>query len=309
MKVFYGLNEIQKIEKAIVTSGTFDGVHIGHQKILDRLLELTKKEDGHSVLITFWPHPRIVLNKDSEDLKMLSTIDEKIELLRSYGLHYLVVIPFTKEFSEMSSFDFVQRILVDKIGTFKLVIGYDHHFGKNREGSFDYLNENADKFGFKLEEIPRQDIDEVGISSTKIRSALKTNDLDTANTFLGRNYEIRGKVIRGDSLGKSLGFPTANIEVKEDYKLIPAKGVYAVEVEFYGSKFFGMLNLGTRPTVDGKEKRIEVNIFNFDQEIYGETLIIRFLHFVRIEEKFSDIQELKEQLGRDKKEILNLIEK
>jgi riboflavin kinase/FMN adenylyltransferase len=307
MKVFYGLEHLEPIENAVVTSGTIDGVHLGHQKILARLAEIARKKNGHSVLITFWPHPRLVLGNRGKDLKLLSTIDEKIDLLRSFGLDYLIVIPFTKEFSQLTSEQFVCDILVEQIGTKMLVIGYDHHFGRNREGSFEYLSENADVFGFEVEEIPRQDIDHIGISSTKIREALKSHDIVAANEFLGRSYELRGKVIHGDSLGKKLGFPTANIDVTEDYKLIPQDGVYAVEVEFYGSQLQGMLNIGMRPTIDGNKRQMEVHIFEFDQDIYGETLIVRFLDFIRNEKKFSDIQELKEQLQKDKEAVLNVI--
>ncbi|QNL21144.1 bifunctional riboflavin kinase/FAD synthetase [Hyphobacterium sp. CCMP332] len=309
MKVFYGLEHIEKIPNAVVTSGTFDGVHIGHQKILQRISETAKKDNGYSVLITFWPHPRLVLDQNNSQLKLLSTIDEKIELLRSFGLDYLVVIPFTKAFSKLSSFQFVNDILVKTIGTKKLIIGYDHHFGRNREGSFEYLNENAEKFGFTVEEISRQDIDDIGISSTKIRNSLLNHNISVANDFLGRPYEIRGKVVHGDSRGKEMGFPTANVEIKEDYKLIPCDSVYAVEVEFYGSEFYGMLNIGMRPTVDGKKKQMEVHIFDFNQEIYGETLIVRFLDFIRIEKKFSDIQELKIQLDTDMKTVKERIKK
>ncbi len=309
MKVFYGLEHIEKIPNAVVTSGTFDGVHIGHQKILQRISETAKKDKGYSVLITFWPHPRLVLDQNNSQLKLLSTIDEKIELLRSFGLDYLVVIPFTKSFSKLSSFQFVNDILVETIGTKKLIIGYDHHFGRNREGSFEYLNENANKFGFTVEEISRQDIDDIGISSTKIRHSLLNHQISIANDFLGRPYEVRGKVVHGDSRGKEMGFPTANVEIKEDYKLIPSDGVYAVEVEFYGSEFYGMLNIGMRPTIDGKKKQMEVHIFDFNQEIYGETLIIRFLDFIRIEKKFSDIQELKKQLDTDMKTVKDRIKK
>lgn len=308
MKVYYGLDNLNKIPNAIVTSGTFDGVHLGHQKILKRLNEIAEKENGKTVLITFWPHPRLVLKKGA-DLKLLSTIDEKIDLLKSFGLDYLIVIPFTEEFSKLSSFDFVKKVLMDAIGTYKLVIGYDHHFGRNREGSFQYLKENAEQFGFEVEEISREDIDDIGISSTKIRNALKAHEIEVANEFLGRPYEMRGKVIHGDSKGREFGFPTANLDIAEDYKLIPENGVYAVEVEFYGSVFKGMLNIGTRPTVDGEDKRIEVNLFDFDNDIYGETLIVRFFKFIRIEQKFSDIHQLKNQLELDKvavKKIFNL---
>lgn len=307
MKVFYGLEHLEPIENAVVTSGTFDGVHLGHQKILARLAELAKKKNGHSVLITFWPHPRLVLGNSRNDLKLLSTIDEKIDLLRSFGLDYLIVIPFTKEFSQLSSEQFVRDILVDRIGTKMLVIGYDHHFGRNREGSFEYLSENAADFGFEVEEIPRQDIDHIGISSTKIRESLSQQDILAGNEFLGRPYEIRGKVVHGNAFGKKMGFPTANIEVMEDYKLIPNDGVYAVEVEFYGSKLYGMLNIGMRPTVDGNKRQMEVHIFEFDQDIYGETLILRFLDFIRNERKFSDIQGLKRQLQMDMEAVLNVI--
>jgi riboflavin kinase/FMN adenylyltransferase len=308
MKVHFGLDHLSPISNAVVTSGTFDGVHLGHRKILSRLTELAQKHKGHSVLITFWPHPRMVLKPEDKTLKLLSTIDEKIELLREFGLDYLIVIPFTKEFSQLSSEQFVQNILVNKVGTHKLVIGYDHHFGKNREGSFEYLKEHASIFGFAVEEISRQDIENVGISSTKIREALNSHDVASAHAFLGRHYSIQGKVIEGDALGRTIGFPTANIEIKEDYKLIPEDGVYAVSVSFYGSKFHGMLNIGNRPTIEGSERKIEVHIFNFNQDIYGETLVISFLEFIRNEQKFSDIEGLKRQLEQDKSKIIALLE-
>ncbi|MGB3587160.1 MAG: riboflavin biosynthesis protein RibF, partial [Tunicatimonas sp.] len=259
-------------QRPVVTSGTFDGVHIGHQKILNRLQELAKEVDGETVVLTFWPHPRLVLKGDESSLKLLNTFEEKARLLEQVGIDHLVQIPFTEEFSQLSPDEYVQRILVDQLGAKFLVIGYDHRFGRNRQGDFEYLLQNAPRFGFQVEEIPRQDIDDIGVSSTKIRQALETGDVATAHSYLGRYYDISGTVVDGDKIGRGLGFPTANISVEEKYKLIPADGIYAVHVFLEEKQFGGMLYIGNRPTLAGKNKTIEVNIFDFDQDIYGQQL-------------------------------------
>jgi riboflavin kinase/FMN adenylyltransferase len=300
VKVYYNLADFKPLSNAIVTSGTFDGVHLGHQKILQIIRETAKKSGGESVVLTFWPHPRMVVSQDSQALKLLSTIDEKIELLAAQGVEHLLVIPFTREFSELSSEEYVQRVLIEGIGTKKMVIGYDHRFGRNREGSFDYLKANVAKFNISIEEIPRQEIDHLTISSTKIRQSLLEGNIHSANELLGRNYSFSGIVVKGRQLGRTIGFPTANVLVSETYKLIPANGVYAVKTFVRGHWYNGMMNIGNRPTVDGIGRTQEVNIFDFDDEIYGETLLVELVDFIRNEQKFNGIEALKAQILKDK---------
>ena len=300
MNVYYGIQEFKKLENAVVTSGTFDGVHLGHQKILKRLNEVAELTNGESVVITFYPHPRSVISPDNQIVKLLSTLEEKIELLEKSGVNNLLIVPFTREFSELSSEEFIQKILIDTIGTKTLVIGYDHRFGKNREGGFDYLKLNKEKYGFQIEEISRQDIENVGVSSSKIRKALQEGDVPSADHFLGRNYSLSGVIVKGKQLGRTIGFPTANIQVREIAKLIPLDGVYAVKVYYKDEAFGGMLNIGNRPTVDGTFQTVEVNIFDFDQEIYGEKLTVEFLQKIRNEQKFNGLDELKAQIAKDK---------
>lgn len=300
MKIYHSLEDFSRLPFGVVTSGTFDGVHVGHQKILLRLKEVAEKNSGETVVITFWPHPRTILKPNEPSLKLLNTFEEKAELLRRFGVQHLIRIPFTKEFSQVTSVDFITQILVDRIGTRKLVIGYDHRFGKNREGSFEQLKLNGPAFGFDVEEISRQDIDHVGVSSTKIRQALESGDIDTANHFLGEPYPLSGRVIKGDKLGRVLGYPTANIDLDSLDKLVPAEGIYAVTVTHESSTYGGMLYIGNRPTVDGSKRSIEVNIFNFDKEIYGETLKLSFQKLLRSDSKFSDLESLKKQLEKDK---------
>lgn len=307
MKIYHTPDDFVRLPIAVVTSGTFDGVHVGHQKILVRLKEVAEKNNGETVVITYWPHPRLVLYPDDTSLKLLNTFEEKAELLKEQGIQHLIRIPFTKEFSQYTSEEFIQKILVDKIGTKKLVIGYDHRFGKNREGSFEALVENASRYGFDVEEIPRQDIDHIGVSSTKIRHALEGGDITTATQFLGKPYSLSGRVIKGDKLGRILGFPTANIDVDTHYKLIPAEGIYAVTIQHEHNIYKGMLYIGYRPTVGGVRKNIEVNIFEFNQDIYGETLTIHFHNMIRHDSKFEDLEALKQQLHRDKQEALQML--
>lgn len=300
MQYYHNLDEFKKPDLPVVTSGTFDGVHIGHQKILKRLKEIAQQHGGETVVITFWPHPRMIVADDSQNLQLISTIEEKIELLHEQGIDHLIIIPFTRSFSELSSDEFIRKILVEKIGTKKLVIGYDHKFGRNREGSFEFLKINAQHYGFEVEEISREDIDETAISSSRIRKALLSGQVTAAHELLGRPYSLSGTVIKGQQLGRTIGFPTANILVKETYKLIPANGVYVIKAHYKGDVFHGMLNIGVRPTVDGKEKSIEANIFNFGKEIYGETLKIEFMKFLRPEIKFNGLEALVQQLNQDK---------
>lgn len=300
MQIYEDLNEIPRIQHPVVTIGTFDGVHLGHQKILSRLGDIAQAINGETVLVTFWPHPRMVLNPEGHNTKLLSSIEEKIALLRQYEVNHLISIPFTKAFSQTSSQSFVEDILIKKIGTKKLVIGYDHRFGRGREGSFEHLKANQDSYGFELEEISRQDIDNIGISSTKIRKALESGDLKTAKTFLGRPFELTGHVVKGKQIGRSLGFPTANLQVTDPNKLIPMDGVYVVEVKWEGISKEGMLNIGNRPTLSGQNKTVEVHVFEFEGDLYGKQLKVYFHDFLRKEKKFEGLDYLKAQLEKDK---------
>jgi riboflavin kinase/FMN adenylyltransferase len=300
VKVYYNIKDFKPLANAIVTSGTFDGVHLGHQKILQILGETARKTGGESVVLTFWPHPRMVVSKDSQDLKLLSTVEEKIELLEQQGVDHLLVVPFTREFSELSSEEYVKDILLKQIGTKKLVIGYDHRFGRNREGGFDYLKSNSSLFGIEIEEIPRQEIENLTISSTKIRQALLNGEVSSASELLGRNYSFSGIVVKGRQLGRTIGFPTANVQISESYKLIPSNGVYAVKTFVRNQWHKGMMNIGNRPTVDGIGRTQEVNIFNFDDDIYGETITVEIVDYIRNEQKFNGIEELKTQILIDK---------
>jgi riboflavin kinase/FMN adenylyltransferase len=307
MKIYHGIDDFTRLDYAVVTSGTFDGVHVGHQKILDRLREIALRNKGETVVITFWPHPRLVLHPEDDTLKLLNTFEEKAELLREQGIQHLIRIPFTKEFSQYTSEEFIQKILVDTIGTRKLVIGYDHRFGHNREGSFEQLKLNAPRYGFEVEEIPRQDIDHVGVSSSKVRKALEEGDIDTTTHFLARPYALTGRVVMGDKLGRLLGYPTANIEIDTKYKLIPADGIYAVTVLHEHTTYKGMLYIGNRPTVNGTKRNIEVNIFDFAKDIYGESLTLYFHKLIRGDARFSDLEGLKVQLGIDKQDALRIL--
>jgi len=300
MKIYENFVDFQPIAHAVVTIGTFDGVHLGHQKILRRLRVLADQSQGETVLITFWPHPRMVLRPDNHNIKLLSTFEEKNRLLEEFGVDHLVSIPFTKAFSETSSEEFIHHILIEKIQTKILVIGYDHKFGKGREGGFEHLHANQEKYGFELEEIPREDIDSIGISSTKIRQALEKGDIVSANNFLGRPYALTGKVIQGRQIGRSIGFPTANIEIADPNKLIPDDGAYIVQASVKGRLVNGMLNIGHRPTLSGLNKTIEVHLFDFESTIYGLEVGIFFLDFLRPEIKFSGLPALKDQLDKDR---------
>jgi len=309
MKVHYNIDEIPAIKNAIVSQGTFDGVHMAHKKIIERLKQIASIKNGETVIITFEPHPRIVLLPLDHGLQLLSTLNEKINLLEKAGVDHLIILPFTKGFSRLSSEQFIRNILVNKIKTNTLVIGYDHRFGKNREGSFEHLKNSASLYGFEVEEIPEQDIDEIAVSSTKIRQALLNNDIQTAQKYLGNSYSLEGEVIKGKQLGRTIGYPTANIEVENSYKLIPQDGVYAVWVWYNKVRFGGMLNIGNNPTIKDKGRSIEVNIFDFEKEIYTENLKIEFVSKLRNEEKFDGLDALKNQLHLDKQNALEILNK
>lgn len=307
MTIYHKLEDFKPLDYAVVTSGTFDGVHVGHQKILSRVNEIARNNNGESVLITYWPHPRLVLYPDDTELKLLNTFEEKAELLREQGIDHLLRIPFTKEFSNLTSEEFIQKVLVETIATKKLVIGYDHRFGNNREGRFEQLKANSSRYGFEVEEISKQEVDHIGVSSTKIRNALIAGEVDLAKELLGNDYSISGRVIKGEKIGRMIGFPTANIEIDSKHKLIPADGAYAVTVDINNVPHQGMLNIGYRPTVNGKKKTIEVHIFDFANDLYGENIRIYFKKRIRDERKFADIDALKAQLINDKKEALNIL--
>jgi riboflavin kinase/FMN adenylyltransferase len=307
MKIYHGIDDFTQLQYAVVTSGTFDGVHVGHQKIFSRLREIASRNFGETVVLTFWPHPRLVLHPEDDTLKLLNTFEEKADLLKDQGIQHLIRIPFTKEFSQLSSEQFIKEILVKTIGTRKLVIGYNHHFGKNREGSFEQLKLNAPRYGFEVEEIPRQEVDHVAVSSTKIRKAIEEGDIETATHFLGKPYSLTGRVVAGDKIGSALGFPTANIDIDTHYKLIPMDGIYAVSVRHEQNLYGGMLYIGYRPTIQATKRNIEVNIFNFRQDIYGESLTVHFHKLLRGDHKFTGLEAMKAQLQRDREQALQVL--
>lgn len=291
----------------MVTIGTFDGVHAGHEQIIKRLRQLAAETAGETVVLTFFPHPRMVLQPDDNDLKLITTMKEREELLRRAGIDHLIIQSFSKEFSRISAVEFVRDVLVKQIGTKTLVIGYDHHFGRNREGSYKDLEEMAPMYGFRLEEISEKIINDVAVSSTKIRKALLEGNIEEAKSLLGHDFSLSGKVVHGEKFGRKIGFPTANIEVTEQYKLIPADGIYAVTVDVNGSAFNGMLYIGNRPVLNGTKRSIEVNIFNFDQDIYGETIKVNFKAFIRGDMNFESIELLVKKMKEDKENATKIL--
>ena len=306
MKIIQSITAFNSSEKTIVTIGTFDGIHIGHQKILKNLIRTANNEGKKSVLLTFFPHPRMVLQKENKIL-LLNTIKEKSGLLEKMGLDYLIIHPFSRDFSRLTALDFVRDILVNKLNTSRLIIGYDHHFGKNREGNIHQLKEYSLLYDFKVEEIPAQDIDDVSVSSTKIRTALKDGNLKTANNYLGYHYMLNGTVVSGKKLGGTIGFPTANIEIKEPYKLIPKTGVYIIRTYINTILYTGMMNIGFNPTVLGKHQTIEAHLFDFNEDLYGKEIMIEFIYFLREEHKFKSIEELVVQLNIDKENAISYL--
>ncbi|MBC8265856.1 MAG: bifunctional riboflavin kinase/FAD synthetase [Flavobacteriales bacterium] len=307
MKVFSSIPNFYTENKSIITIGTFDGVHLGHKVILARLKEITKKTKQQSVLLTFFPHPRYVLQKDDQEMKLINTLKEKQDLLAKQGLDNLVVHEFTKKFSRIKSANFVRDILVEKLKVHTLVIGHNHHFGRNREGSILELTVLAELYGFNIEMIPPQLFQDVAVSSTKIRNFLGKGKIEKANQYLGYDFSLSGKVIKGNSIGKTIGFPTANIKLEDKYKLQPADGVYAVKVIAQNKEYKGMMNIGMKPTVDGEDKSLEVNIFDFSDDIYGKEIKVLFIKRIRDEKKFEDLYELKKQLIIDKNKSVKIL--
>ena len=306
VQVHTDIGSFKGVQRPVLTTGTFDGVHRGHRRILDRLTERAKKEDGESVLFTFHPHPRMVLFPGDNDLKLLNTQQEKIALLEAAGLDHLLVVPFSRQFSRMHAVDYVRDVLVGAIGVHAVVIGYDHRFGRNREGDLSLLHQLGEAYDFQVEEIPAQEVDHVKVSSTKVRHALELGDVHTANDLLGYPYQLSGVVVKGDQLGRTIGYPTANIGGIDPLKLVPGNGVYAATVELKDGIHQGMMNIGVRPTVrEGLDRTIEVNLFDFDRDIYGEPITVRLLERLRAEEKFSGMEAMKAQLARDKETALD----
>lgn len=308
MKTFHDISSFKTNEKTFVTIGTFDGVHFGHKEIINKLVNDAKLVGKKSVLLTFFPHPRMVLQKDAK-IALINTIEERTSLLEKTGLDYLIIHPFSKAFSRLTALDFVRDLLVAQLNISKLIIGYDHHFGKNREGNIAQLTEYSHTYGFSVEEIPAQDIDDVSVSSTKIRRALAVGNLKTANRYLGTPFMLSGKVVNGKKLGGQIGFPTANIDILEDYKLIPKTGVYVVQSEINNKIIFGMMNIGNRPTVSGAHQTIEVHFFDFNNNLYGTFLTIELLFFLRDEHKFDAIESLILQLKKDEQTARNYLKK
>lgn len=308
MNVFPSISEFNSTKKTIVTIGTFDGVHIGHQKIIEKLIQETKKADCESLILTFFPHPRMVLN-GSSSIKLLNTINEKSILLEKMGLDNLVVHPFDKKFSNLSAEEFVKTILVDSFNLKKIIIGYDHRFGNNRAANIDDLISFGKKYDFEVEQISAQEIDSVSVSSTKIRDAITDGNMIVANEFLGYDYILSGKIITGKQLGRTIGFPTANIKIEENYKLIPKNGVYIVKSHLQEKTVFGIMNIGLNPTVNGEDLSIEVHFLDFEADLYNKNITVSVIARIRDEQKFTSIDLLKAQIQEDKNYAISFIKK
>lgn len=308
VKIYSDLNQFQ-VDRPVVTIGTFDGIHLGHQKVIARLRDFAKLHNGESVIFTFHTHPRLVTSPNETTLRLLTTLEEKTELLEKFGIDHLIVYPFNRDFANLTYHEFVEKILVEKLKTHCLVVGYDHKFGKNREGGFEYLQKCADKYKFHIEKLDALLVEDDSVSSTKIRNALQNGEIEKANQFLGYPFTLHGTVVSGNQLGRKLGFPTANIESSDKNKIIPGYGVYAVKVKLKAAEFNGMLNIGTRPTFNNNadNRSIEVNIFDFDGDIYGQEITLRFVNKIRDEEKFDDMNQLAEQLKKDRNTALRLL--
>lgn len=305
MKIFNSIQDFRTVSGTTVTLGTFDGVHIGHKKIIERLVQNTDAVT-ESLVLTFFPHPRMVLQGDSE-IKLLNTIDEKAFLLEKNGLDNLVIHPFDQAFSRLTAEEFVKNILVDIFKIKKIIIGHDHRFGRNRTANIDDLILFGEQYNFEVEQISPQEIDEVSVSSTKIRNSLLAGNIQLANSYLGYNYFFTGTVVKGKQLGRTIGFPTANISIKENYKLIPQIGVYVVSSMLNDIEVFGMMNIGFNPTVKGQHQTIEVHYFDLNEDLYDKEITVSILHRIRPEQKFGSVEKLKEQLAKDQITSLEFI--
>ena len=308
LKIFHSINDFRSTKKTILTLGTFDGVHIGHKKILKKVIQGTANEKYESLVLTFFPHPRMVLQEDS-GLQLLNTIDEKIDLLAEIGLENLVIHPFDETFSRLTAEDFVKTILVDRFHIQKIIIGYDHRFGRNRTADIDDLIAFGKKYNFEVEQISVQEINEISVSSTKIRNALLEGNMTLANDYLGYAYFLTGTVVKGKQLGRTINFPTANLKIEENYKLIPQNGVYIVESTINQKTVFGMMNIGFNPTVKGQNQSIETHDFDFDADLYEQKIRASILQIIRSEQKFESVDLLKAQLEKDKKSAHHYLNK
>jgi riboflavin kinase/FMN adenylyltransferase len=306
MQVHRSIDNLPFFSNAVITIGTFDGVHRGHRKIIDALVREAKSVNGDAIIISFHPHPRKIVNPN-EHLQLINTLDEKIELLGKTGIDHLVIVPFTEAFASLSADEYIENFLVEKFHPHTIIIGYDHHFGKNRKGNFMLLAERADQYGYRLLEIPKYLLNEVGVSSTKIRNALLQSDMDTANKLLGYSFFFEGQVIKGDQLGRKLGYPTANLQYTDSDKIHLGHGVYAAYTEVDGSNYKGMLSIGTRPTLVNSDERVEINIFDFNEDIYGKTIRVAVKKFLRSQEKYSSLDDLKKQLAMDRETSLAVL--
>lgn len=307
MKVIHHISEFDSSEQTIVTIGTFDGVHVGHRKIIKRLIDAANQTNSKSTLLTFFPHPRMVLQQNS-DLKLINTLEEKKKILAQTDLDNLIIQPFTLEFSRLRAENYVKDILVDQLNAKKIIIGYDHRFGRNRTANIDDLRDFGKKYNFSVEEISKQDIDEVAVSSTKIRNALNQGDIELANSYLTQAFQLTGEIVRGKGLGKELGYPTANLKIKEDYKLIPREGVYVVQSEIDEKLYFGLMNIGTNPTFDEVNQSIETYFFDLNKDLYNQKISIQLLKRLRDEQKFDGPNQLIEAMNKDKEQALNYID-
>jgi riboflavin kinase/FMN adenylyltransferase len=298
LKIFHSINDFSSSKKTILTLGTFDGVHIGHKKILERITQNTENGKYESLVLTFFPHPRMVLQEKSE-IKLLNTIDEKIDLLEMAGIENLVIHPFDEKFSRLTAEEFVKTVLVNQFNIHKIIIGHDHRFGRNRTANIDDLIAFGKQYGFEVEQISAQEINDISVSSTKIRVALEEGEIALANEYLGYDYFLTGTIIKGKQLGRTIGFPTANLKIEENYKLIPRNGVYIVSSILNNKRFFGMMNIGYNPTVGGENQSIEINFFDFDADLYHQKITVSILHRIRSEQKFDSVSLLKTQLEMD----------
>ena len=310
MRIHHSIEDFPSNIRTIVTIGTFDGVHKGHKAIIDRINEIARKEGLQSVLLTFHPHPRYVLFPDDQELRLINTIEEKKEALSNTSLQNLVVHKFTKEFSRTKSVNFIRDVLVYKLNMKYMVVGFNHQFGKNREGTYDNLLELSELYEFRIERMEPQDFDGVTISSTRIRDAIKNGDIEKANSYLCHDFSISGKIVKGNKIGSSIGFPTANIKIDNKWKVLPRDGVYAVKVFLDNEQLYAMLNIGKRPTISDNTSVIEVYIFDFSADIYDAKIKVEFVKRIRDEKKFNDLEALKSQLKIDAincKQIFNLL--
>jgi riboflavin kinase/FMN adenylyltransferase len=309
MKVYRDIDQLPRFKNAVITIGTFDGVHAGHRKIIEHLKQEAQKIDGETVIITFHPHPRKIVSSAILGIRLINTLDEKIELLEKMGIDNLAIVPFTEAFANQPAEDYIENFLIEKFRPHTIIIGYDHRFGRDRQGDYRLLEKMSSVYGYVLKEIPKQVLDEIAISSTNIREAIIHGDIDTANKLLGYDFFFQGVVVDGDKMGRKLGYPTANIKITDDEKIHLGDGIYAVYVATQRSGrdsqlFKGMMSIGFRPTVDGKKRVVEVNIFDFDKEIYGDTIRVYVKKYLRAEFKFNNLEDLKKQIGQDKIESL-----